>query len=320
MKYKRISLPLLALIFLLSGCAGQSKPVSGDTFAMDSYMQLTAHGPKASAAVAQALATLGELDAALSATDEGSEIYAYNQGDTTTLSPATQALVDKGLAIGERTGGALDITIYPLVRAWGFTTDAKRVPTQAEIVALLAAPSTQLDLGALGKGYAGDVLAEQMRDAGVSSALLTLSGNIHCVGAKPDGSAWKIAIQDPQNASAYLGAVSVENKAVVTSGGYERCFELDGKTYHHIIDPATGYPAESGLTSVTIVADSGTLADGLSTALFVMGLERALAHYEAHQDFEAILVTDDHQVYLTAGLGSAFELLSGDYELMELLP
>ena len=320
MKFRTFSLPLLALIFLLSACSGQNKPVSGDTFVMNTYMTITAYGSNASAAVEQALATLGELDATLSVTDENSEIYAYNHGDTTALSPATQALVDRGFAIGQRTGGALDITIYPLVQAWGFTTEVKRVPSQAEIDALLAAPSGQLDLGALGKGYAGDVLAEQMQEAGVTSALLTLSGNIHCVGAKPDGSAWKIAIQDPNNPSAYLGAVSVENKAVVTSGGYERFFELGGRSYHHIIDPATGYPAEAGLTSVTIVANSGTLADGLSTALFVMGLDAALAHYEMYQDFEAVLVTDDHQVYLTAGLGGVFELLSDDYELMEILP
>jgi len=320
MKNKKLLPLLLSLTLLLSGCAPQGQPVSGDVFAMNAYMCVTAYGSKASAAVEQALDLLTTLDAALSTTDEGSEIYAYNRGDTAALSPATQALVDEGLALGARTGGALDITIYPLVRAWGFTAGSNRIPAQAELDALLAAPSDQLDLGALGKGYAGDVLAAHMREAGVKSALLTLSGNIHCVGAKPDGTPWNIAIQDPNDPTAYLGALPVVNQAVVTSGGYERYFEQDGKTYHHIINPATGYPADSGLLSVTIVADSGTLADALSTALFVMGLEGALAHYEAYGDFEAILVTEEQHVYLTPGLTHTFVLLSDDYQLMEILP
>ena len=319
MKYTKLLL-LSLLLLLLSACATQDSSASGDVFAMNAYMRVTVYGAKASSAVEQALLTLSRLDTALSATDENSEIYAYNHGDTAALSPATQALVDAGLALGVRTGGALDITIYPLVQAWGFTADVNRVPSQDEIDALLAVPSTQLDLGALGKGYAGDVLAAQLRAADVSSALLTLSGNIHCVGAKPDGSAWNIAIQDPNHSTAYLGALAVVNQAVVTSGGYERYFELDGKTYHHIIDPATGYPADSGLLSVTIIADSGTLADGLSTALFVMGLEGALAHYEEYGDFEAVFVTKEHHVYLTAGLLAVFELLSPDYQVMEILP
>ena len=320
MKYTKTFLFFLVLTLLLSGCMPSSEPVSASVFAMNSHMDITAYGSKASAAVEQARSTLLHLDSALSTTDSDSEIYAYNHGDTAALSPATQALVDIGLALGKRTGGALDITIYPIVQAWGFTTDFKQVPAQDELDALLAASSSQLDLGALGKGYAGDVLVAQMQDAGITSALLSLSGNIHCVGANPNGSAWNIAIQDPNNPAAYLGALPVVNQAVVTSGGYERYFEQDGKIYHHIINPATGYPADSGLLSVTVIADSGTLADGLSTALFVMGLDGALAHYEAYDDFEAILVTEERHVYLTSGLIHSFELLSIDYQLIEILP
>lgn len=130
---------------------------------------------------------------------------------------------------------------------------------------------------------------------------------MQALGTKTDGSKWRVAVQSPDDTEDYLGILSVQDKAVITSGGYERYFEQDGKTYHHIIDPKTGYPAENGLTSVTIVSEDGTLADGLSTSLFIMGKEKAIEFWKAHSDeFDIIMLTDEGKLYVTEGIQDDF--------------
>ena len=174
----------------------------------------------------------------------------------------------------------------------------------------------ELDLGAIAKGYAADAVCALLENAGVESALLYLGGNIQTIGTKPDGSAWRIGIQAPES-SEYIGILSVSDAAVVTSGGYERYFTGDdGKTYWHIIDPATGYPADSGLLSVTIIADSGAYADALSTALFVMGAEEAIAFWQEHSDFDMVLLTESGEVYVTDGVYEEFELKDEEYRVV----
>ena len=127
------------------------------------------------------------------------------------------------------------------------------------------------------------------------------------VGAKPDGSSWKVAIKSPDEQEEYLGVLYAQNKAIITSGGYERYFEENGRKYHHIIDPKTGMPAYNGLQSVTIVSEDGTLADGLSTALYVMGTESAVKFWQNHNyEFDAILYTDDGNLYVTEGIADTF--------------
>lgn len=165
-----------------------------------------------------------------------------------------------------------------------------------------------LDLGAVGKGYAGDLAAQILRDNGITSALLDLGGNIQTIGKKPDGSFWKLGLQDPFSEGT-LGILEISNKAVVTSGAYERYFiGEDGKRYGHIIDPVTGYPAENGLASVTVIADEGRLCDALSTSLFVMGADRAMEYWQLHQNFDMILITEDGEIYLTDGIADMFTL------------
>ncbi len=175
----------------------------------------------------------------------------------------------------------------------------------------------QLDLGAIAKGYAADKVCVLLEDAGVESALLYLGGNIQTIGTKPDGSAWRIGIQEPET-SEYIGILSVSDAAVVTSGGYERYFtDDDGEIYWHIIDPTTGYPADSGLLSVTIIADSGAYADALSTALFVMGAEKAIAFWQEHDDFDMVLLTESGEVYVTDGIYEVFELKDEEYSVVK---
>lgn len=319
---------LLALFGAL-GCTPRPEAAKETFAAMDTVMTLTVYGG-GSDDLAAAKDRVLQLEARLSVTDPDSEIAALNRTGTAALSPDTAELLSRSLELCARTDGALDVTVYPVVRAWGFTTGDYTVPDEDTLAALLekvdytkvrlegdtaSLPAgAEIDLGAVAKGWTGDQLAILLREKGVESALLELGGNIHTIGSKPDGSDWRVAVRDPADGEGYLGVVSVSDKAVVTSGGYERYFERDGVRYWHIMDPATGAPARSGLASVTVVADSGLYADALSTALFVMGREAALDYWRANRDFEAILVSDDGSVTVTGGLEGAFTL-SGERPL-----
>lgn len=324
MKKHFISAMLSALLFL-TGCSAESspEPVQGTFFAMDTVMDFTIYGE--SGLIDQSESLIASLESLVSVTDANSELYAINQTGSGTLTGKASSLMEQALEICRRTDGALDLSIYPIVRAWGFTTGSYQVPDEAEIQALLplvdyrkiqydAATGTvtlpegmEIDLGSVAKGYAGQLAAQMLREHGVQSALLNLGGNVQTVGAKPDGSPWQIGIKDPQGEDAMM-VLSVEDQAVVTSGGYERYFEQDGQTYWHIMDPSTGHPADSGLISVTIVGDEGVVCDGLSTALFVMGLEKAADLWAQSGDFEAVFVTASGEVYITEGLRDRFAL------------
>ena len=260
---------------------------------------------------------LTRLDALLDATDAESAIGRLNAGEP--LDGEAAMLVRQAVAYSEATGGAFDPTVYPLMRLWGFTDETQRVPSDAEITAALANigtnqvqldetavslhPGAAIDLGGIAKGYAADRCVALLEQSDATAALLSLGGNIQTYGTKPDGTPWTIGIADPQQPEQAVASVAVTGtKALVTSGGYQRYFEADGVTYHHIIDPKTGRPAESGLASVTILADSGTMADAYSTALFVMGLEDAVDFWRAEQSFEAVFITTDGEIYATEGV------------------
>ncbi len=318
---KRVFAFLLAPLLLLPyGCA-PAQPLERTFFAMDTVMTLRLYEGGDENTLDQAEARVRELEAQWSVTEENSEICALNRGGRAELSPETAELLGAALDMCRRTDGALDISTYPVLRAWGFTTGEYSVPGGEAIAALLPLvdygrvaleagaaalpPGMEIDLGSVAKGYTGDALAALLKQGGAASALLDLGGNIQAVGSKPDGSPWRVAVRDPAGDGS-VGVVEVVDQAVVTSGGYERYFEEDGVRYWHIIDPATGWPARSGLASVTVVGESGLLCDGLSTALFVMGREGALEHWRQHRDFEAVLVSEDGSVTITAGLEGRF--------------
>lgn len=304
----------LALLLLLGGC-GESAPVQKELFAMDTILSVKVWGgDDALSAVSDELL---RLDALLDATDADSEIGRLNAGQT--VGGETAALIEQAAAYSERTGGAFDPTVYPLVRLWGFTGQTQRVPTQSELDEALKSVGTdridfsdegvslhggaEIDLGGIAKGYAAERCVALLEQNGATAALLSLGGNVQTYGTKPDGSAWRIGIADPSSPEQSIATLTVHGtKALVTSGGYQRCFEADGVTYHHILDPETGCPAQSGLASVTVIADSGTMADAYSTALFVMGLERATDFWRGEQSFEAVFVTTDGAIYATDGV------------------
>lgn len=311
---------------LLPARANVQSESTTEIFAMDTYITMTAYGRDAETALTEAENKLVELEQLWSVTDPDSDIYAVNHSDgqPVNISEETAALLSFALQMAEETDGALEPTIYPVLTAWGFTTEENRVPSDAEITELLENVGYErirledttvqldsgmmLDLGSVGKGYAGDLAAQVLKDNGIPSALLDLGGNIQAVGTKPDGSPWRLGLRDPFS-DGTLGVLEISNQAVVTSGNYERYFiGEDGKQYGHIINPTTGYPAESGLASVTVIADEGHLCDALSTSLFVMGPDRAAEYWKQHQNFDMILLTEDGEIYLTEGVMDAFTL------------
>ncbi len=325
---------ILSLIFLLllTACEGDASCYEADFFAMDTVMQVRIYDKAAGSSLAAEIThVIQDLENRLSVTKADSEIAKLNQGQAVALSSEVQELLARTTSIEERSNGLLDPTIYPIVKLWGFTTGKNCVPSQSEIEQALALTGmehlvsngntltltggTQLDFGAVAKGYAAEKCAEILSKNNISG-ILTLGGNIQTVGEKPDGSDWHIGITDPEQPENSLATLSFKGSwAVVTSGGYQRYFEEDGVRYSHIMDPRTGAPAQSGLSSVTVVAESGLLADGLSTALYVMGLEDAEDFWRTSDDFEAVLIEENGQIYVTEGLLDSFSC-ERDYQVI----
>ena len=318
---KRLPVLMLILSLLLGGCAQRAPEAQTRTvFAMDTVMNLAVYGGDGDAALDAAEAELYRLDALLARGTEGSAVYALNRDGTVIDAEAAQLLRACG-AVAAASGGAFDPTVAELLELWGFGSGAgeHRVPSAEEIAAALAHVGethlhidgeqvildlpAQIDLGGVAKGYAGERLFACMKENGVTSAVIDLGGDVALLGGKPDGSAWRVAVKDPADTGAYLGILETAGDVyAATSGVYERYFEQDGVRYHHILDPKTGYPADSGLVSATVICADGVWADALATACCVMGAERALALREALADTPAIdliLVTDDGEVLYT---------------------
>lgn len=326
---KRIITGFIASTVLLTACGKkpvENKQDSRSFFAMDTYMTVTVYGEDTKAALDKAEEKVAELERLWSVTDENSEIYAVNHsdGNSVSVSSETAALLGFSLDISAMTDGALDCTMYPVLTEWGFTTGDYKIPSDESIAKLLEntgyqkiklngqtvtiPENMQIDLGAVGKGYTGDLLAEILKENGISSALLDLGGNIQTIGKKSDGSDWKLGLRSPFDEGTFA-VLEVSDCAVITSGGYERYFVGDdGETYWHILDPKTGKPAQSGLVSATIIGKEGRLCDALSTSVFVMGLDKAENLWRQHDDFEMVLVTENGRIYITEGLEDKFSL------------
>ena len=307
---KRLFALALALSLLLCGCA--SKPFEQTYFAMNTVMTFQIWGDDAVNGYGRIVTKLHDLESSWSATSEDSILWQLNNDNNLfQLEPVQAALLAKVEKLSEQTGGAFDPKMRALSEAWGFYHEQHRIPTQEEIDAAMADP--QWDLGGALKGYAGQECADLLRDMDIDRALLNLGGNVQTYGSKPGSSPWQVGIQDPDGGD-YVGIVSVTGTmSVVTSGDYQRYFEADGVRYHHILDPETGYPADSGLRSVTVICADGLTADCLSTALFVMGLEEGSQLWRESDDFEAVFITEDGTIYATEGAN-----LSGcQYEVIQ---
>ena len=306
-----------------SESVSENDKYSSDIFAMDTYMSLTAYGAKAEDAVTEAIHEIQRLDAMFSVGNTDSDVTTANMQGSATVSDETAYLVEQSLEISRKTDGAFDITIYPVMELWGFTTKNYKVPQADELQETLKRVSyenvslkdhelvlknnAQIDFGGIAKGYTSSRVMQIFKEYGIEHGMVNLGGNVQTLGTKTDGTAWRVAIQSPQGGNQYLGILETSDQAVITSGGYERYFEENGVTYHHIIDPKTGYPSDSDLTSVTIVCADGTKADALSTSFFVMGLQKAESFYEnTDLDFDVILLTKDNQIYISEGIAQNF--------------
>lgn len=296
-----------------------------EVFAMDTYMKLTVSGIQAKEALDEAEAEIHRLDEMLSVGNTDSEVFIVNENGSEILSEDTAYLLERSLELYESTQGAFDITVFPLMEEWGFTSGEYQVPKESKIEELLKnvdaslleynqekkmlslPEGVQIDFGGIAKGYASSRIMDIFEKYDMVSGMVSLGGNVQLYKKKTDGSLWKVAVENPDETSDYLGVLETEDRAIITSGGYERFFEQDGEKWHHILDPKTGYPAQSGLTSVTIVSSDGTLADGLSTSLFVMGKEKALEYWRQNaEDFDVILVEEDGSITITEGIEDAF--------------
>ena len=322
---------LTAALLLLCSCSG-NQPFTVSFQAMDTVMSLTVYGGEDTCQKLRE--RIEALDALFDATDQDSEIARLNTEKTASVSADTADLLRRSLMLCEQLDGAFDITVYPAVCAWGFTSGDYRVPNEGELAALAEAidyrgvvlngdtvtipEAAAVDLGAVAKGYAADVSAGILRNSGALAAVLNLGGTICLYGEKPDGSCFKVGVADPENPAGYFGYLSCDEAVVATSGGYERYFEQDGVRYIHILDPSTAKPVDNGVLSVTIVCQDGATADALSTALFVMGADKAATYYRQNDGFDFIILTDDGSLYITEGIYDDFTLADGyDFTLQK---
>lgn len=328
---------------------GQTESASRLVFTLGTIAQLQIHGPDAEAALDAVVAELERLTAALDRFNPQSDISRVNRsaGQWVSVDTETVEVIQKALELAELSGGTFDPTVAPLADLWGFVEDptaepgpgssptlmrGQKPPADEAIRKTLAAvgyafvevdaaggrvrltkEGAALDLGGIAKGYAADRAAELLRERGIESALINLGGDMYALGKKPNGAEWRIAVQHPRLlGDNYIAIISLSDRAVVTSGDYERYFEYEGVRYTHLIDPRTGYP-QQGVASVTIVAPSGTQADALATAVAVMGMDEGFAFLESLPGVEGILISTDLEVRITSGLQGKVELRGVDF-------
>lgn len=346
MNYRKVFLIFFIIFFslLLGGCSKEKEiTAEGQGFYMGTFVVLKASGANAETAVEQGMARIKELEEKMSVNIPDSEISQLNraagQTDFVPLSTDTLHTLRSGLKYAQLSQGAFDITIGPLIQAWGNFMQEAQIPAPEEIEqikklvnyhdleinkkensARLKKNGQRIDLGGIAKGYAADEVIKILKEMGIQSAFVNLGGNVVALGGKPDGSSWKVGIRNPKiQEESLIAVLTVKDKTIVTSGDYERNFEEKGVRYHHIVDPQTGYPSRSGLTSVTIVTKSSMEADALSTAAFVLGLSDGMKLIQSLDEVEGVFITTEGQIHITSGLQDSFTLTDpeGAYQCHE---
>lgn len=320
---KKLSAVLTASALLLTGCSGAKSSTQTDQdltytdMLFDTVIKIQILDP-ADESILDGLKKLCEkYDTMFSATNTDSELYKLNHanGQPFTVSSETANLIQEGIHYSELSGGAFDLTIEPVSALWDFKADKPTVPSSDAIAqavshvdytkvdiqdntVTLEDPEAGIDLGAIAKGYIADQVKTYLKKQGIKHAIINLGGNVDVIGTKPDGSKYNIGIQKPFDESGKaITSVQLKDQTVVTSGIYERYFKKNGKLYHHILDPRTGYPCENNLYSVSIITDSSTKADALSTTCFLLGYEKGMELIQSMDGMEAIFITDDEKVH-----------------------
>ena len=297
------------------------EPITATAFKLNTVVKVTIYDSQDEKILQDALALCDKYEKIFSRTRTDSEIYLLNDGKLPQedgyyiLSEECAELIGKGLYYSELSGGAFDITIEPLSSLWDFTSGEKQIPDPQTLVEAqkhvgyekvelkgnkirFQEDGMGLELGAIAKGYIADKIKEFLISEGVESAVIDLGGNVLCIGARPDGEAFRVGIQKPfADRNETVATAGIRDRSVVSSGIYERYFEKDGKLYHHILNPKSGYPYENGLTAVTILSDESVDGDGLSTVCFALGLEKGLELINSLPDTQAVFITEDGELH-----------------------
>lgn len=336
---------LCTIIF--SGCSKNQEVITKTALKMDTVFQLKAYGPKANEAIGAAFARLDEIEQMASTTINSSDISKINQAagkEYVKVHPEIIKMIETAVKYSKLSNGAFDITVEPLVNLWGIGTDNERVPTDAEIKLKLSfvgynnisineednsvkllKEGMAIDLGGIAKGFAADEVEKVYKEYDIKGGIISLGGSsIYTVGKKPDGTPWNVGIKHPRkdNGQDYVGVINLSEQALSTSGDYERYFIKDGKRYHHILNPATGYPTDNGVMSVTIVVDSNIpdcnmIADVLTKTVFVSGVDNGLKFIDNIQGVSCIAITSDYKIYKSSSWNIKVDKLDSEFKMAD---
>jgi len=324
------------LIFIFATGKYEKPEVKRNSYSLGTIINLRAYGNKAQKAIDEAIEKLNDIDDKMSAFKEHSEISKINSKAGTSseeiVSKDTYFVVKNAVEYSEILEGTFDPTIRPLVKLWSIGTKEEIIPEKLKIEEIrklvnyrdvllnenknsimLKQKQQALDVGGIAKGFAADEVRDIFYKHNIKSALIDLGGNIFALGSKEDGTPWRVGIQNPfKPRGEYVGILSVKNKSVVTSGNYEKYFMKDGQRFHHIIDPKTGYPSQSRIISATIISDNSIDGDGLSTGIYILGIDKATKIIEAIDGIEAIFITEDKKIYKTSGVNKEILIITDE--------
>lgn len=335
--FKGAVIILLAAV-LACGCTGKPKSIRQTELALGTVCSISLFDSGEQALLPASFSLISELENKISKNIPDSEISALNRSagvSPAVLSKPVFELLTMAQKYSILSEGMFDVTIDPVVELWGIGTDHAAVPDQASLIhavslvdyrklmldmekrsAFLPEPEMAVDLGGIAKGYVADQVRDFLLEHGSKGGLIDLGGNILAFGKKPDGSVFRIGIQDPFGGrGSPIGVVTLDEGSLVTSGIYERYFEQDGKRYHHIFDVRTGLPVDNNLAGVSILTRESAVGDALSTAVFALGLEKGMALVERTGGVDAVFITKDKEVYISSGLKDSFTLTDRNFTL-----
>ncbi|EAG3581222.1 FAD:protein FMN transferase [Listeria monocytogenes] len=355
MKKWKIIISVIILALVVSACGNSSKetksepsdskklmdqPYSKTDFLMGTVVTLKIYDKGKEDVLDKGFDRIKDLAAKITTSDseKTSEVDKINEQagkKPVKVSKDVYYLIQEGLKYSENSGGSFDITIGPLTSLWHIGFSDARKPSQAEIDAVLPLinykdvkmndkdqtvylekEGMELDLGAIAKGFITDETLKVFKENKVTISIIDLGGNIYVQGNNPNGNKWNVGIQDPFSPrGSVIGKLPESNMSIVTSGIYERYLEVDGKTYHHILDPKTGYPFDNDIAGVSIVSKKSIDGDGLSTATFSKGVKGGMDYIEQFEGVDAIFISKEKKVYETSGLKGQFELTDKDFQM-----
>ncbi|MBS4534874.1 FAD:protein FMN transferase [Clostridium sp. D2Q-14] len=342
---KYIFLLIIPFILIFVGCSDKKnssnsqEPVSDNAFYLGTIIDISIYDDVPEGIFEELFDRIEDIENKMSLNIKDSEVNEINKNagkDFVEVSSDTYDVIEKGRYYSDITDGHFDITIGPIVNLWQIGTENARIPSEKEIEnnlplinyenilldknnksVKLSKNNMILDLGGIAKGYAADELAKILDKNNINHAIINLGGNVLAIGSKPDGSPWKIGIQNPyEPRGQHIAVAKVENQTVVSSGVYERNFEKNGTLYHHILDPFTGYPIENNIQGVTIIADKSFDADGLSTGIFALGLETGMNLVEKIDGVDALFITNNKEIYISSGLKNNIDITNNEFKLM----